>query len=195
MLDKERNSTEYACKDNLKIFYLALTNYSELNNGKLPVKNNFAGLQELLPHGVSLENFYCACYRGEKYKNKDKKKNSKKTAFTEANSAYIYFGSINMKNAKNSVPKMIVMCDKFFNAKSGHLQILLLDGSVIELKANKLERIDKNGKSVKNAKLIKIVDLIDYLAEKYKYPQDIYRILRNKAKNMDIELKSADKNR
>ena len=41
MLDKERNSTEYACKDNLKIFYLALTNYSELNNGKLPVKNQF----------------------------------------------------------------------------------------------------------------------------------------------------------
>ncbi|MBE6403229.1 MAG: hypothetical protein E7039_05850 [Lentisphaerae bacterium] len=183
----KRADSRYECKENMRNLYLALTNYADLNDGKLPVKDNLGGLKELLPYGVSPENFYCPYYKGEKYKNKDEKKknkkSSKKDVFTEKNSAYIYFGGINLKSSKNKVPKMIVMCDKFFDTTSGHLRVLLVDGNILELKTGKIEI------SGKNEKLKKLVDLIDYLAKTYKYPQDVYRALRNKAEKMDTEFK------
>ena len=173
------------CKENLRDFYVALTNYAALNNGKLPAKNNLAGLQDLLAHGVTLDNFYCSYYKGEKYK--ENKKSKKKDTFQEKNSAYIYFGGINLTSSRINVPKMIVMCDKFFAAGSGHLRVLLIDGSVLELKSNKLAL---SGKAVK---LENIVGLIDYLAKKYQYPQDVYQILRNKAAAMDAEFSAKEK--
>ena len=204
MLTSKRSSKN-DCKENLREFYLALGKYADFNNGKLPAKNNFAGLQELLKHGISLDNFYCQYYKGEKFKEKEKKKNDKNTAgkkskkkdsFTEKNSAYVYFGGINMASSKNKVPKMIVMCDKFFDASSGHLRVLLIDGDIIEIKSNKPTESTKDGKQEKvtrGEKLEKLVDLIDYLAKKYKYPQDVHQILRNKAANIDAELKMKDK--
>ena len=171
-----RNSRKN-CDDNLNALYNALRNYADMNNGQLPDKDNLAGLQELLQHGVSLDDLVCPSYKGAKYKNDDKKK-KKKIAFREENSAYIYFGGINLTDTRQNIPKLIVMCDKFWETKNDHFNILTADGKVEAVKQEKSEK-----------KISAVTDLIDYLQKKYKYPQDIYRALRLKAENIDSELR------
>ena len=197
------------CDKKLEECYRALLKYADLHNGQLPEKNNYAGLKELLQHGVTIEDFRCSYYDGEKYDfdadrkaeekrlkqlEKDKKKNRNadakkrtpykpKVAFAERHSGYAYFGGINLTTARTRIPKMIIMCDKVSKSRSknDHLLILTADGKVVEIK------IDKSSKN----KIASTVDLIDHLKEKYKYPQDIYRALRTRAVRIDAEMKRA----
>ena len=60
------------CSGNLKSFYGSMKLYAAVNDGQLPAKDNFAGLSELMKHGISYGNFYCRQFRGKKYKFNDK---------------------------------------------------------------------------------------------------------------------------
>ena len=169
------------CSSNLKNFYSSLKLYAALNQGNLPEKNNFAGLNELTRHGITYSEFYCKNYRGKKYKYKAKesKKNKERRKFTEANSPYIYFGGINLNDAVNSTPKLVIMCDK---PNSRHLNVLLADGSVIKIESGK-------GRD----KISNTADIVNALNKRYKYPAVIFQALCNKARSIDAELRKWEK--
>ena len=169
------------CNDNLNAIYNALRNYADMHNGQLPERNNLGGLKEILQHGASLDDLACSSYKGEKYKGDDKRK-KKKEPFREKNSSYIYFGGIELASARQSVPKIIIACDKFYDTKNNHFNILTADGKIEQIKLEKNEK-----------KIVSTVDLIDYLSSKYKYPQDVYRALRIRAASIDSELSKAKK--
>ena len=61
-----RAKSSKSCPDKLKACYNALRNYADLHNGQLPAKNNYAGLEELLSHGVTIEDFLCPYYKAGK---------------------------------------------------------------------------------------------------------------------------------
>lgn len=199
------------CGDKLNVLYRALRNYADLHNGQLPAKNNFEGLKELFAYGVTKEDLHCRHYGGPRYhfdydrdfaekrqkwldevadlkkrgkdisKLKEPKYDPKKEKFAEKHSGYIYFGSINLAAARTKVPKMIIMADKISKSrkKSDPITVLTADGIVTEIKQDKLER----------EKITTTVGLVEYMRNIYKYPQDIYRVLRNRAANIDAELK------
>lgn len=176
-------SSRKNCGDNLNVFYNALRNYADIHNGQLPEKNNLAGLKELLTHGVSIGDFLCPSYKGEKYKydnNRKEDRRKKKAVFKEKHSAYIYFGGINFSSVRTAVPKMIIMCDKFWDTKNKHCNVLTADGKVEQVKQEKNEK-----------RIAGVVDLVDYLNNKYKYPHDIYRALRIRAASIDNALRKS----
>lgn len=176
------------CVENLNAFYKALSRYATLNKGSLPSKDNVEGLKELISHGISYRNFVCRHYKGKKYKfdddsdqkdkknkkNRDKKKENE--PLEEKHSPYIYFGGINLHNAINLCPKLLIMCNKL---NSSQHTLLFADGSVAEIV------LSKKDKSVKS-----IADVVEYCHKKYKYPAAVLQVLRAKAKRFDEAYKN-----
>lgn len=204
------NKSNRSCGDKLNALYRALRNYADLHKGMLPSKNNYNGLKEFLAYGVTKEDLRCRHYNGPKYdfaydrdyaekrqkwmeKLTDLKKRGKDTTklkkpdynpkeeFSEKHSSYIYFGGIKLSAARTQFPKMIIVADKISASrkKSDPITVLTADGSVTEIKQ---EKNDRN--------IIKsTVGLIDFMQKNYKYSQDVYRALRNRAAKIDAELK------
>ncbi len=154
------------CMSNLKSFYASLKLYAATNNGVMPGKNNFAGLQMLLKHGITSKEFSCKAYRGKKLREKN--------TLSEAFSPYIYFGGINLAQAIKKCPKLVIMCDK---PGSRHVTVLLADGSV--------ERLDAKKYKIDISNVQSIVTLLNTI---YKYPASELKSLQTKAKAMDKSL-------
>ena len=62
------------CMSHLRSFYGSLKLYSAANNGVMPRKDNYAGLQILLKHGITRNDFICKAYRGKKLREKSRQK-------------------------------------------------------------------------------------------------------------------------
>lgn len=160
---RERNRD---CQTNLSALYECLKFYASRNNGKLPSKNNAAGLLELLKYEATYKYFQCDAARTKKIRRaKD---------LQAENIPYIYFGGINLNSARKQCPKLIIMADR---PDSRHLFVLLADGTVTEITGKKTKR-----------KISNCTDLVEAMNDIYKYPASILNALRSKAKAMDNQL-------
>lgn len=155
-----------ACQNNLQTFYSMLKFYADQHKNQLPAGNNLEGLRALFEYSPALKIFSCDAARAKKAKRpKD---------LDEKSLAYIYFGGVNLANALRICPKLVLMCDK---PDSRHLNVLLADGSIVELQPRKLNR-----------KISNCQDIVETLNHLYSYPTDVLKNLRVKAKAIDSKL-------
>lgn len=157
------------CMSHLRSFYGSLKLYSAANNGVMPRKDNYAGLQILLKHGITRNDFICKAYRGKKLR--------EKSTLAEEFSPYIYFGGVNLVQAIKKCPKLLIMADK---PGSRHITVLLADGTIERLELKK-----------RDVDITNVQSLVEYLNTIYKYPASELKSLRTKAKAMDRVLYSS----
>ncbi len=157
------------CMSHLRSFYGSLKLYSAANNGVMPRKDNYAGLQILLKHGITRNDFICKAYRGKKLR--------EKSTLAEEFSPYIYFGGVNLVQAIKKCPKLLIMADK---PGSRHITVLLADGTIERLELKK-----------RDVDITNVQSLVEYLNTIYKYPASELKSLRTKAKAMDGVLYSS----
>lgn len=154
------------CRNNLTMIYSAMSNYAEKHNGKLPQQRNAAGLAELLQYDLPITALYCQSSKGKKIK--------KINDLTPRNISYVYLNGINLKAAASKLPNLPLVFDR---PDSRHSNVLLADGSVIEVKPQRYKR-----------KISNCVDMLEVLNLMYDYPPDILNALKVEAKNIDREL-------
>ena len=135
----------------------------------MPRKDNYAGLQILLKHGITRNDFICKAYRGKKLR--------EKSTLAEEFSPYIYFGGVNLVQAIKKCPKLLIMADK---PGSRHITVLLADGTIERLELKK-----------RDVDITNVQSLVEYLNTIYKYPASELKSLRTKAKAMDRVLYSS----
>ena len=160
------------CMSHLRSFYGSLKLYSAANNGVMPRKDNYAGLQILLKHGITRNDFICKAYRGKKLR--------EKSTLAEEFSPYIYFGGVNLVQAIKKCPKLLIMADK---PGSRHITVLLADGTIERLELKK-----------RDVDITNVQSLVEYLNTIYKYPASELKSLRTKAKAMDRVISVGKKN-
>lgn len=151
------------CQANLEKLYKALEQYAGANKGELPPGNNFEGLRKLGSFGVDFQCFRCSGSRVKRVRhNKD---------LSEAGNPFLYFGGMNLEQARQASPNIPLLADK---PGGRHLNIVYVDGRRESINTPELKR-----------KISNCREMIDALHQRYAYPPEVLEMLRLKAGAID----------
>ncbi len=152
--------------NNLKQIGLGLLMYSGENSGRFPKPDGAAGFEVLNKDQI--------LNVGKVYINPNDKKRSmpdNAQSITENNTSYVYFGA-GLKDDNRNATIVPVAFEKPDSVSGKKLSVLFIDGHVEQIKGE----------------FASCQDVINNLNQRHSYPDDLYKMLLDKAKKLDAKL-------